>query len=342
MMEVALGRLSSEAQARAKQRPRGVVLRFSGPAFPHQVPARAAFAATSALAESLDCFVLDPLAPRVEASAEFAVRAITTPWEGRIPVHKAMTIHLVHEPGSPASLDTAGMSRFGLPELEIPELALSNASALGKVINTVGFKLLADNRATRMSLSLEDIAAGNGAIPDTIGTNRQPEVAVLLRPVDRQLHDEVEHVLQIAPESGARPEDYEQLVSDLFGSEDHIRTVKHDAELLTASQRAKAALPKVLSEYRKRGETGARLNVKLPFAVPDNPGQNEWMWVEVVSWTDVTIEGYLANDPELVPGLKAGMRVTGKLEDVFDYTLRHADGTTEGGETSKILMRRSQ
>lgn len=59
--------------------------------------------------------------------------------------------------------------------------------------------------------------------------------------------------------------------------------------------------------------------MELPFATPDSGTQ--WMWVEVLRWTGDTIEGVLSYEPFNVPDLHAGQRVTGSMDDVFDYNL---------------------
>jgi uncharacterized protein YegJ (DUF2314 family) len=66
------------------------------------------------------------------------------------------------------------------------------------------------------------------------------------------------------------------------------------------------------------------------------------MWVEVTAWRDTKIRGLLANDPFEIPTLHAGQVVEVDEGDVFDYLLRHRDGTTEGNETGRILERRQQ
>ncbi len=81
-----------------------------------------------------------------------------------------------------------------------------------------------------------------------------------------------------------------------------------------------------------------RLLLKAPFAT--SSGGRVWMWVEVVSWKGDRVEGILQNDPYYVPGLKAGSRVAFSEADVVDFLHTLPDGTEEGNETGKILMRR--
>ncbi len=63
------------------------------------------------------------------------------------------------------------------------------------------------------------------------------------------------------------------------------------------------------------------------------------MWVEVTSWDNKQVKGILKNDPRLIPTLKSGAKVSIKEADVFDYILQKGDGTTEGNETGKLIMK---
>lgn len=66
------------------------------------------------------------------------------------------------------------------------------------------------------------------------------------------------------------------------------------------------------------------------------------MWIEVVRWEGKKLKGILLNDPYEVDDLKAGARVEVDEDSLFDYSYRHADGTEEGNETTKILMAREK
>lgn len=63
------------------------------------------------------------------------------------------------------------------------------------------------------------------------------------------------------------------------------------------------------------------------------------MWVEVIKWENKLISGFLKNEPRLIPNLKEGAEVTIKEDDVFDYIRVKADGTSEGNETGKLILK---
>jgi len=70
---------------------------------------------------------------------------------------------------------------------------------------------------------------------------------------------------------------------------------------------------------------------------------NEWMWVEILSWKDDDIiKGLLKNQPFQIPNLKAGSKVSIKTSDVFDYIHRLPDGSSEGNKTGEIIQKNSR
>ena len=57
-------------------------------------------------------------------------------------------------------------------------------------------------------------------------------------------------------------------------------------------------------------------------------------------WEGTRITGILENVPEKVDGLKAGSHVEVDDGSLYDYELHLKDGSIEGNETGKILMKR--
>ena len=113
-----------------------------------------------------------------------------------------------------------------------------------------------------------------------------------------------------------------------------------DEELNAARARALRALRKLKPRFTQRQPALEHLIVKAPFTTRTNGV--EWMWVEVVHWEGKKLSGILQNDPYEVDDLKAGARVEVDEDSLFDYLYRRADGTDEGGETTKILMARER
>jgi uncharacterized protein YegJ (DUF2314 family) len=125
------------------------------------------------------------------------------------------------------------------------------------------------------------------------------------------------------------------LISALFGWEDSIKRIRHDGALEAASKRAKARLPALRKAFAKGLAPGEYIQVKAPFATPND--SNEWMWVEVTEWKGRRIRGLLKNEPFDIPGLHGGQIVQVQEEKVFDYIRRYPSGKEEGNETGRII-----
>lgn len=107
--------------------------------------------------------------------------------------------------------------------------------------------------------------------------------------------------------------------------------------MAAASERARKAFFAQEERFRRGLAPGEHLLIKAGFKAAD---QTEFMWVEVTKWKKDAIEGILSSDPYYVKKLRAGMRVTVALADVYDYILYKPDGSEEGNETGKVLMSR--
>jgi len=132
----------------------------------------------------------------------------------------------------------------------------------------------------------------------------------------------------------------DELVTKIFGSKDEVTYLNHNDELIAASEKSKEKIPELYKRFSKGMPVGDHLLIKFPFE--DLKGGKEWMWVEIIKWEGKTIKGLLKNDPHIVKSLKAGEEVTKNIDNMFDYILYFADGTEEGNETEKIILKHQQ
>ena len=126
-------------------------------------------------------------------------------------------------------------------------------------------------------------------------------------------------------------------MSRLFGWEDSISYVKHNQLILEASEEARKKLPGLRKDFNAGLAPGEFIQVKAPFKTPDDG--TEWMWVEVMNWDGNTITGLLKNEPYNIPDLKGGSEVVVNQDEVFDYIRTYPDGTSEGNETSTLILK---
>lgn len=340
-----IGRDLSPAQrARATGASRGIGVSCHGTARPQHLTARASYALAAVVAAKLDGIVVDPMAERLESAEPFAKRAIVTPLDAPAFAPRHIVIHQIRLDSGATRLVTLGMRRFGAPDIDTADLPGAVAAPLARVVSAVAARI-AERGVTRfVPVTLADVARVMGEPAETlhIGAASPRPVTVELRVATRQEGDADNALVRLVPPGGTAPESYTAAAEAIFGAVDNVVMVQHDEELLAASRRAKARLPSVLERFERAKDPNAHLIVKLPFDIPNKAGSHEWMWIEVTSWDAVTIHGFLANEPESIPGLRSGMKVSGPRADVFDYVVKWADGRTEGGETNDILSRRAR
>ena len=269
-------------------------------------------------------------------------------WSGGYPeVPWNLMMHYWKEDNGSIRLVTAGMRKFGLPDLLVMNPPRSDLAALNDLLN-VTCQLLIEQSGTaktgRFPVAFADMKhlpyaeeMKGKAFPDSEG-----KTEVVLKPTDELKNDRKNPVLEVVyPEDrGASPSERENaVITELFGHSDKVTKIEHDDAILEASARAKKRMLGELKQHAMRGlSAGEQLLVKAPFKTPS--GGNEWMWVDVSRWhKSGLVEGTLANDPDDVPELKAGSPVKVKEGELFDYIHHLADGGTEGNETGALMSK---
>jgi uncharacterized protein YegJ (DUF2314 family) len=269
-------------------------------------------------------------------------------WRGDVPdVRKQVTLDLYRE-GELMRIVSLGMAKLGLPDLAVNSVSPSEVQSLGNLVNVILQTLVEQRRLSRagaLDLSLrtlrhdgfrKDLSAGvigkgSGVATVQLVTSKPQEGDA----DNRQL----ELVLPGAPEK--LQERHAELVDRFFGAKDGLTHVpEHDPELAAVAVRARKALAKLKPRFSPRTPEDLHLSVKAPF--PTAHKSVEWMWIEVLRWQGSKLEGILDNDPEDVPTLKAGARVTVDESELADYILQKMDGSIEGGESARILQARQR
>jgi uncharacterized protein YegJ (DUF2314 family) len=264
-------------------------------------------------------------------------------WDNGMPTAmKLLTLHSYRK-GEYCRSITLGMQRFGLPDLVIDESPCSNTTYASQLLTIMGQLLLEGQQIKndRLAVNFETVKNPfmKEAIANILYENATKKATLRFTEIPMEEGDPMNTLLQV----DFNADDYEnsqtyesEVYTQLFGSNDEITHVSHNDEILAASERAKKRLPALRTLFNK-GLDVETLLLKAPFTTDD--GGNEWMWVEVTRWTDETIEGILQNDPYYIKNLKSGAKVTVKQEDVFDYIIYKADGTEEGNETGRLILK---
>ncbi|WP_051278902.1 DUF2314 domain-containing protein [Chitinilyticum aquatile] len=238
---------------------------------------------------------------------------------------------------------TLGMSKTGLPDVVMEDLGWAQNDSAGLLINLVcqtmaegavvgkNGQLDLDIRAIRSKSRREAALAAQGKKGESLARLTLLKAAPAEGDPDNRLL-QISAARYAGPDTQARQE---KMLSALFGSEDSVSYIKHNAALKAASAKARAELPALQRAFAAGLKPGEFILLKAPFATPD--GGREWMWVEVTSWQGKTIKGVLNNEPVHVPELQSGQMVTIRQDEVFDYLRQLPDGTRTGNTTSKII-----
>ncbi len=265
-------------------------------------------------------------------------------WENGIPnAVKQLTLHSYREDEYCRSI-TFGMQRFGLPDLVIDDSPCTNVSNTSQLLAIIAQLLLEGNQIEESNLSVDLDAIKNTSfqklIPEMTYENAGKKATInFTRLAIQEEGDPFNTIFRV----NFKNDDYEnsqayesEIYKQLFGSEDEVTHVSHNDEIMAASQRAKEKLPELRALFNE-GLEQATLVLKAPFTTDE--GGNEWMWIEVTKWKGETIEGILQNEPHYIKNLKSGAKVTVQQIDIFDYILYKADGSQEGNETGKLIMK---
>ena len=265
-------------------------------------------------------------------------------WDGDVPdVAKHTVIH-IYDAGGGYRCVTLGMAKFGEPDVVIEDVVASDARDAGDVINLLGQALVEGATADaqgQLTLRLQQSrhAAVNKRQGEGLKANAQRVARLLLVPGVREEGDADNRLVRIAFDRYDGPDEHAReaaLIASLYGGEDGVTQVRHDARLLAARDAARARLPQLRELFNRGLAPGEYIDVKAPFDT--DGGGREWMWVEVRAWKGDRIEGTLQNTPDDVKRLRLGQDVVVSQADLFDYLFHHADGRDEGNTTGAIIQ----
>lgn len=247
-------------------------------------------------------------------------------------------------------LTTKGMSKFGLPELEIVDVPPNLPDSLVPVVNGIAYLLVnaSINRfdddpgkantlriGPEIRISMREIAEAYGDNPmiPAEGVRGWTTIRLEYRPGRRGR----ESYLRLGPPrhfNEGRSVWLNSMLVDLLGVKREIHKVADDDEVMAkAHARAVATLPQFKKRFRAGPEPGEVYFVKHGFPRHDND-HHEFMWVIVKTWSGGRIKGILANDPTHRIDLRSGQPITLTEADVFDWLLTLPDGTQQGGFTN--------
>jgi uncharacterized protein YegJ (DUF2314 family) len=342
------GRGLSREQGEALERSQtALVLDFAYPKKHVWDGMRSALNLTDALAANLGGLIWDEETREVFTQVAWNERRIKT-WTDEFPEIAKHTVMHAYKKDEYARAISLGMIKFGLPDVVIEEFSWTLEGNMGHVLNMFA-QSLAEGPVIAFpgdfDLDFKSIKNAKVREPQmtTLKLNATGVALLRLKKGTWEEGDPKNRLVEITFERGLGPDIHakqDQVLSAAFGWEDRAMAVKHSEELEAARRQARTKLPGLRAEFNKGLAPGEFIELKAPFTTPD--GGTEWMWVEVITWNGDKISGLLKNEPFNIPTLHGGQTVEVSESKVFDYIRRHADGTTEGNETSKIIEKLSK
>jgi hypothetical protein len=325
--------LSDPDRAKWKKTTSVVHVLVSGPPQPDQLPARGGFALTGAIAEKLQGFVHDNVADRLERAPTFVLRAITAPLGGSAFRKDRIDYQFTTREGGNVRLITAGMLRFGAPDLEIFGADRAIAQKLADVLGALAEALANGAPTAPITIALADVERARGSKIEA--PEVPPPMAIDLEDVAPEPGDPNDLMARVVPPEGPSPEGYEGLAASFFGSSDPENAAKD--EMIAIRDKAQRMLPDVLARYTKLKADGAALFLEIPMPMdPDagddpfaNPNAFDFVSLEVTSFDATTVTGTIYEEPSNPLGVHQGDTLTRKRSVVTDYVLRFPDGGLE-------------
>jgi uncharacterized protein YegJ (DUF2314 family) len=336
------GRGVSREQAEAMQKSKvAAVVTFTyGPADAIDT-ARLANEVMSELATRTAGLIWDDETRELFAPAALAEKRMPPPDHGFPDVRSHIVIH-AYKNGEYIRAITLGMRKFGLPDIVINEFSWSLNDQMGNTINLFAQSLLegATPPMGRYDFDVSKLKheAVRAVYEKHLLDNSHTVAQLTLANAKPDEGDPDNRLLELRFDRYTGKtvhEQHENFAGSFYGSVDTVAYVKHNQAIEAASARARLKLPALRKEFNAGLQPGETLLLKAPFET--SGGAREWMWVEVSSWKGNAIVGLLANEPEDVPGLRAGATVSVSEKDIFDYILNKADGSMEGNETGKLI-----
>lgn len=289
---------------------------------------------TRDVADAARGWVLDLETFRIHPAARFHAHVPGA----RLDARRLIAVHVMQGENQQPYLDTAGLRRYGLPELYVAEAASGQIDALTHLINGAAQVLLDGGDVDRGELAIDFHRLGWDVNIIEQGTGKAVWKTRWAR--GRDAADASAPVLELVPPGSAGVVGASEMIFACFGAEPDTVTylAKDDPELLAAAERARADLVTL----RRRNPRGLpfdeRLTIKAKFT--GERGEVEWMWVDVVAMTDGAFEGTLANEPAHIPSLRHGARVKVPLADVADYLREQRGRVVAGGYSLEVMKKR--
>lgn len=325
-----------------------VAVRASGPPGWPPMHEWAGRACAAVLAAQCGVPLVDAVIPKILA-ADAALRTLPRAQDARFRLADWMSVF--HSAGiGGLGMTTKGLGRFGLPELQARNVPPQLGQAWTRVLTGLASNLLgswlnalrdrAEPAFAQLSAVLE---VGEGDIARAYDAPVTEGAAVPVRlTFDPSPQDSTDSFLSVQP-----PDEYPASAGEflagvctaLFGQHElPIRYLAPSDEMQRAMQDARAALPAVRTRFLA-GDLPPRAQLMIKHEI-SAPGQAEYPWAYVTSWTDpARVLGNAAGDATLDLGIRTGRPIVVATETIIDWAIWiDGKGIIEGGRTNVIAQ----
>ena len=327
-LDASAASLTPRARAGVTKRARVVVVRVAAAPSPRQIAIRTAFAAAGVIAERADGLVYDQLLGRIESAHDFAAHAVTTPLDATS--FRKDRIELLYEPKETGIVRilTAGLSRWGGPDVEAIAVPEAAADRIADVVLGVAEAIANGATAGPLALSRDDLARARGEPypPDSILPDAGAPRTIDLASVHPEGGDPNDFMARIEPAGGDGPLGYLDLSELFFGPS--LAASPGEASLRASRDKAQRALPAALARWSST-RPATSLLARLPFPIagdcdagPDAGCGTESMWIDVTGYDARTIRGKLLDDPLGATQFSRGDEIARPRTDVEEIEAR--------------------
>lgn len=329
------GRGLPEAQANAVQESReAVVMAFAMSKKQSDAVHRDALAMAAAVAKKAGGLIWDEDTGQLFSVAAWSDRLAKDPTDAaNLGQHFAVRSY---REGNLVRLVTFGLSKFGLPDIVVPDVPVASASPMGNLVNLAAAALVASPELKQPGRLVVDLAELGIERPK--GAASRIEVTLAMGERSEGDPDNRTVVIVFPGPADSVHERQAALLAKVTGTKDELTRSSMDSEIVDASRQAQRELSALRPAFDAGLAKHETLLVKAPF--PTRTGGQEWMWVEVQGWDGKKLTGILQNDPQLADDLEAGSKVKVNQALVLDYIHKKADGSVVGNATAKILERK--
>ncbi len=270
-------------------------------------------------------------------------------WSEKYPAVYSQTIIHAYKKDSLYRAITLGMAKFGLPDIVVNSFPWSTSDPVTDLINSTA-QLLAEGAEIqpkgKLLVNVDSIK--NNYLRENITKSLESKASrsgeIELRNSPAEEGDPINRLVEIDFSSYKGNDIHSKqvyLLSQIFGDDDTVSYVdQDDDELQKAINSARSNLPKLRERFNNGLTDSGYLTIKAPFKVP--AGGDEWMWVDVSSWSGSEVKGLLNNEPFHIPNLRKGEYVEVSEEEISDYIFYNSDGSQEGNFTGPVIEKIEQ